>query len=53
MPKERSKINNKAAENKTGKDKIPIIAVKKKAQMVNGRRVKVIPFVRMLITVET
>ena len=36
VPKLLSKINNNAAENKTGNETIPIIAVKKKVQTVNG-----------------
>ena len=51
VPKLRSKISNKAAENKTGNDNTPIIAVKKNAQIVSGMRVNDIPFVLMLITV--
>ena len=35
-------------DNNTGKDNTPKIAVKNKAQMVKGKRVIVIPFVRML-----
>ena len=44
-------INNKAADNNTGKEITPIIAVTKKAQIVNGKRVMDIPFVLRLITV--
>ena len=53
VPKLLSKINNNAAENKTGNETIPIIAVKKKVQTVNGSLVIVIPLVLMLITVTT
>ncbi len=44
-------INNNAADKRTGKETTPIIAVTKNAQIVNGRRVIDIPFVRRLITV--
>ena len=53
VPKLLSKINNNAAENNTGKDTIPIIAVTKKAQTVKGNLVIVIPLVLKLITVTT
>ena len=51
VPKLRSIISNKAADNNTGKDTTPIIAVTKNAQMVKGRRVMLIPLVLKLITV--
>ena len=44
-------INNKAADNKTGKETTPIIAVTKNAHIVKGKRDIDIPFVRKLITV--
>ena len=51
VPKLLSIININAAESKTGNDITPITAVIKNAQMVNGSRVKDIPFVLKLITV--
>ena len=51
MPNIRSNIKSKAALNKTGKDNTPKIAVTKKAQMVKGKRVMAIPFVRKLMMV--
>jgi hypothetical protein len=41
----------KAADNNTGKEITPMIAVTKKAQIVNGSRVIDIPLVRRLMTV--
>ena len=46
-------INNRAADNKTGNEITPIIAVTKNAQMVSGNLVIDMPFVRKLITVTT
>ena len=46
-----SNIKSNTAENNTGKDNTPKIAVTKKAQIVNGILVIVIPFVLKLITV--
>ncbi len=51
VPKDLSKINNKAAPNKTGNDKTPRMAVKKNVQMVNGKRVILMPLVRKLMMV--
>ena len=51
MPKLLSIISNKAADNNTGKDTTPIIAVTKNAQIVNGSLVIDIPFVRRFIIV--
>ena len=51
VPKLLSIINNKAADRSTGKETTPIIAVIKNAQIVNGSRVIVIPFVRRFKTV--
>ena len=51
VPKLLSIISNKAADNKTGKEITPIIAVIKNAQIVNGILVKDIPLVLKLITV--
>ena len=51
VPKLLSMINNKAADNNTGKETTPIIAVTKNAQMVNGKRVIDMPLVLRLITV--
>ena len=51
VPKLRSIISNKAADNKTGNDTTPIIAVTKNAQIVKGKRVILMPFVRRLMTV--
>ena len=51
MPKLRSIINNKAADNKTGNETTPIIAVTKNAQIVSGNLVIDIPFVLRFITV--
>ena len=48
---ERSINNNTTAETKTGKDNTPNTAVMRNAQIVNGKRVMLIPFVRRLITV--
>lgn len=45
------KINKIKPENNTGKDKTPNTAVKNNAQMVNGIRVMLIPFVRIFNTV--
>ena len=53
VPKLLSKISNNAAENNTGNETTPIIAVKKKAQIVRGNLVIDIPFVLKLITVTT
>ena len=53
VPKLLSKINNNAADNKTGNDTIPIIAVTKNAQIVKGNLVIDIPLVLKLITVTT
>ena len=44
-------INNKAADNKTGKEITPIIAVTRNAQIVNGNLNIDIPLVLKLITV--
>ena len=46
-----AKINKSAAANSTGKERTPIIAVKKNAQIVSGNFVNDIPLVRRLITV--
>jgi hypothetical protein len=51
VPKLLSMISNKAAESKTGKETTPITAVIKKAQMVKGKRLMVIPLVRRFNTV--
>ena len=51
VPKLLSMININAADNKTGNDTTPIIAVTKNAQIVKGSLVIDIPFVRKLITV--
>ena len=51
VPKLRSIIKSKAADNKTGNEITPIIAVTKKAQIVKGNLNKDIPFVLKLITV--
>ena len=51
VPANLSITNNNAADNKTGKDNTPKIAVTKKAQIVNGILVMLIPCVRKLITV--
>ena len=51
VPKLLSIINNKAADNNTGKDTTPIIAVTKNAHIVSGKRVILMPFVLRLITV--
>jgi hypothetical protein len=45
------KINNSAADNNTGKETTPMIAVTKKAQIVKGNLVMDIPSVLKLITV--
>ena len=47
VPRLRSNNNNIAPDNKTGKESTPKTAVKNNAQMVNGKRVMLIPFVRM------
>ncbi len=44
-------MSNSAADSSTGKDTTPMMAVTKKAQMVRGKRVMVIPLVRRLSTV--
>ena len=44
-------IKRSAADNKTGNEITPIIAVTKKAHIVNGILVRDIPFVLRLITV--
>ena len=51
VPKLLSNINNNAADNNTGKETTPMIAVTKKAQIVRGNLVIDIPFVLKLITV--
>ena len=51
VPKLLSIINNNAADNKTGKEIVPIIAVTKKAQIVSGIFVNDIPFVLRFNTV--
>jgi len=51
VPKLLSIINNKAADNNTGKEITPITAVIKNVQIVNGSLVIDIPLVRKLITV--
>ena len=51
MPKLLSIIKSKAADNKTGKEITPIIAVTKNAHIVYGILNKDIPLVRKLITV--
>ena len=51
VPKLLSIISSSAADNKTGKEITPIIAVIKKAHIVNGILVKDIPLVLKLITV--
>ena len=44
---EKDKKEQKKPESKTGKDKTPKTAVKNNAQMVKGKRVMLIPLVRM------
>ena len=51
VPKLLSIISSKAADNKTGKEITPIIAVTKKAQIVSGNLVIVIPLVLKFTTV--
>ena len=51
VPKLLSKISNKAADNNTGNDTTPIIAVMKNAHIVSGNLVMCIPFVRRFRTV--
>ena len=51
VPKLLSNINNKAADKRTGKETTPIIAVIKKAHIVKGSLVILIPFVRKFKTV--
>ena len=51
VPKLLSIINKRAADNKTGKEITPIIAVTKNAQIVKGNLVIDIPFVLKFITV--
>ena len=51
VPKLLSIINNKAADNNTGNEITPIMAVTKNAQIVKGKRVMDIPFVLKLSTV--
>ena len=51
VPKLLSIISNKAADNNTGKETTPIIAVTKNAQIVRGSLVIDIPLVLKLITV--
>ena len=46
-------INNKAAESNTGKETTPMIAVTKKAHIVNGNLVIDIPLVLKFNTVTT
>ena len=48
---ERSINNRTTADTNTGNDNTPRTAVIKNAQMVNGKRVMLIPFVRRLMTV--
>ena len=51
VPKLLSKINNNAADKRTGKETTPIIAVIKNAHIVKGNLVILIPFVRKFKTV--
>ena len=51
VPKDLSIINKSAADNNTGNEITPIIAVTKNAQIVKGSLNIDIPFVRKLITV--
>ena len=51
MPKLLSIINKSAADNNTGNEITPIIAVMKNAQIVRGNLKKVIPLVLKLSTV--
>ena len=51
VPKLRSMISNRAADNKTGNEITPMIAVTKNAQIVRGNRVIDIPLVRRFMTV--
>ena len=51
VPKILSNTSKKAEANRTGKDRIPITAGKKKAQIVNGSLEKDIPFVRRVVEV--
>jgi hypothetical protein len=51
VPSSRSNITRKKAETSTGKESRPMIAVTKKAQMVNGIRHMLIPLVRRFSTV--
>ena len=53
VPKLLSIISINAADNNTGKETTPIIAVTKNAQIVNGSFVIDIPLVRRFITVTT
>ena len=48
---ERSMRSNTTADTNTGKDNTPNTAVIRNAQMVNGKRVMLMPLVRRLITV--
>ena len=51
VPKLRSKINMIEADNNTGNDNNPTMAVKKKPQIVRGNLNMVIPLVLMFSTV--